>query len=91
MGARPLPARYPPNGSWPAVMRADTAAAFFDLQDTAALHRAIARGEVPRPSDTRLQGRSREPLWALEVCRNFVVRRHEIGPDATNDNLADLV
>ena len=89
MGARPLPARYPP-GAWPEVMRADTVAAFFDLHDTGALHRAIARGEAPRPSDTRMYGRDREPLWALEVCRSFVGRRHDLGK-SDNDNIADLI
>lgn len=84
------PARYPPHGAWPAVMRADMAAAFFDLDSVGALHRAIARGEVPRPTDARARGRAREPLWALDACRTFVHRRHEID-GATSDSLADLV
>lgn len=88
---RGAPARYPPNGSWPGVMRADMAAAFFDLDTVAALHAALARGEVPRPTDMRGNGRTREPLWSLDACRNFVLRRHDLADSPESDNLAALV
>ena len=39
-----LPARYPPIGTWPALMRADMAAAYLDYRDTGELARAVARG-----------------------------------------------
>jgi hypothetical protein len=61
--AAALPARFPPTGVWPAEMRADMAAAYFDFRDTAELQRAIARGEAPPPSALRGLGRSREPIW----------------------------
>ena len=44
-----LPARYPPIGTWPALMRADMAAAYLDYRDTGELARAVARGEAPPP------------------------------------------
>ena len=89
--AAPRLARFPPNGAWPGVMRADMVAAFFDLETVAALHRALARGEVPRPTDARARGKAREPLWSLDTCRSFVARRHELASDAETDNLAALV
>lgn len=45
-----LPARYPPIGAWPALMRADMAAAYLDYRDTLELARAVARGEAPPPT-----------------------------------------
>lgn len=48
----PLPARYPPTGAWPAVMRADMAAAYPDYRDTRELARGVSRGEAP-------------PRWAI--------------------------
>lgn len=91
MPARDAPPRFPPHGAWPAVMRADMVAAFFDFDTVAALSVAVARGEVPRPTDARTRGRSREPLWSLEACRNFVARRHELADGPETDNLAALV
>jgi hypothetical protein len=58
-----LPARYPPTGAWPAVMRADMAAAYLDYQDVAELRRTVARGEAPPPSDLHGTGRKRQPVW----------------------------
>ena len=37
-----LPARYPPVGVWPALMRADMAAAYLDYRDTGELARAAS-------------------------------------------------
>lgn len=62
-----LPARYPPIGTWPALMRADMAAAYLDYRDTAELARAVARGEAPPPSSFHGIGRSREPVWSKAV------------------------
>ena len=72
-------------------MRADMAAAFFDFDTTAAFHAALTRGEVPRPTDARVRGRTREPLWSLDACRNFVARRHDLADGPESDNLAALV
>ena len=36
-----LPARYPPVGTWPALMRADMAAAYLDYRDTLELARGV--------------------------------------------------
>ena len=52
---RTLPARYPP-GPWPAQMRADMVAAFFDFENTAELVAAVKRGEAPLPSAIRKRG-----------------------------------
>ncbi len=51
---RSLPARYPP-GPWPAQMRADMVAAFFDFKNTAELVSAVKRGEAPPPSAKRVK------------------------------------
>lgn len=58
-----LPARYPPAGAWPAVMRADMVAAYLDYSDVAELTRAVTRGEAPPPSDLHGTGRNRQPVW----------------------------
>lgn len=91
MSRRNVPARFPPTGSWPAVMRADMAAAFFDFDTTSAFQAALARGEVPRPTDSRVRGQMREPLWSLDACRSFVTRRHDLGERPESDNLAALL
>jgi hypothetical protein len=90
---RALPARYPPHGAWPAVMRADMTAAFFDCPDTAELARQVSRGEAPKPTDLIGVGRGREPVWAREACVRFVAHRHGIGddPGTEAENVADLV
>lgn len=75
---RSLPARYPPNGAWPAEMRIDMAAAYFDYETTGKLLQAIARGEAPRPTATRLRDGRQIPVWALDACFKFVANRHEI-------------
>jgi hypothetical protein len=58
-----MPARYPPAGAWPAVMRADMTAAYLDYPNVAELTRAVARGEAPPPSDLHGTGRKRQPVW----------------------------
>jgi hypothetical protein len=66
-----LPARYPPIGTWPAVMRADMAAAYLDYRDTGELARAVLRAEAPPPTGYHGIGRSREPVWSKAVVDNF--------------------
>ena len=46
----PLLTRYRPIGTWPALMRADMAAADMDYRNTGELARAVVRGEVPPPT-----------------------------------------
>jgi hypothetical protein len=68
MSPRPaLPARYPPIGIWPALMRADMAAAYLDYRNTAELARAVMRGEAPAPTGYHGTGRSREPVWSKAI------------------------
>ena len=88
-----LPARYPPSGVWPAEMRADMVAAYYDFRDTAELQRAVARGETPPPSSLRGSGRNREPIWTrLDLDRHIAPappsRQDEARP---RENLAALV
>jgi hypothetical protein len=65
MAPRPaLPARYPPVGTWPAVMRADMAAAYLDYRDTGELARGVGRGEAPLPIGYHGTGRTRQPVWS---------------------------
>jgi len=59
-----LPARYPPVGTWPALMRADMAAAYLDYRDTVELARGIGRGEAPPPTGYQGTGRTRQPVWS---------------------------
>ncbi|MBB4042057.1 hypothetical protein GGR34_003742 [Microvirga flocculans] len=87
-----LPARFPPHGAWPGIMRADVAAAFFDCANTGELRRAITRGEAPPPSDLRGTGRSKEPVWTLEQCRAFITRRFGSGErQAAREDVSDLI
>jgi hypothetical protein len=80
---RSLPARHPPNGAWPAEMRADMAAAFLDYESTGKLMHAIMRGEAPRPTATRLRNGRHEPVWARDALDRHVANRHEIVSDVT--------
>lgn len=87
-----LPARFPPQGAWPGVMRADVAAAFFDCSNTRELTTAISRGEAPPPSDLRGSGRAREPVWTLEQCRAFITRRFGSGEKPSQkEDVAELI
>jgi hypothetical protein len=67
---RVLPARYPP-GPWPAQMRADMVAAFFDFENTAELVAAVKRGEAPPPSAMRKRGKNAEPIWSRAHLEHF--------------------
>jgi hypothetical protein len=90
--ARAAPARFPPQGAWPGVMRADLAAAFFDCRDTAELARRVRDGDIPEPTAMRGRGNSREPIWALEACRSFVASRHGLREaEAAQDDVINLV
>jgi hypothetical protein len=87
---RSLPARYPP--VWPAEMRADVVAAFFDYATTGELFKAIQRGEVPKASAERKRKGRREPVWALDICRQHVAERHKIAKDGTMaENIGALI
>jgi len=90
---RALPARYPPHGAWPAMMRADLAAAFFDRKDTKELSVAVIRGEVPPPCGSIGTGRSKEPVWTIDYYRAFIARRFDGGATERSevDDLADMV
>jgi len=73
MSARsPLPARYPPTGAWPAIMRADMTAAYLDYRDTSELARGVNRGEAPTPIGHHGIGRAREPIWSKTSIDNFI-------------------
>jgi hypothetical protein len=89
MSARsPLPARYPPTGAWPAIMRADMAAAYLDYRDTNELARGVKRGEAPPPIGHHGVGRTREPIWSKATIDNFIEPDSD-GPG--NHDLALLV
>ena len=70
-----LPARYPPIGTWPALMRADMAAAYLDFRDTAELSRAVGRGEAPPPIGYHGIGRTRQPVWSKAAMDIFASPR----------------
>lgn len=92
MAARALPARFPPNGAWPGIMRADVVAAFFDCRDTRELARRVNDGDVLAPTALRGCGRTREPVWALEACRRFIAQRHAAVEDRADEvNIAELI
>ena len=59
-----LPARYPPVGAWPALMRADMAAAYLDYRNTLELARGVGCGQAPPPSGYQGTGRTRQPVWS---------------------------
>src|SRR5258708_14704847 len=87
---RAPPARHPPNGAWPAEMRADMAAAYLDYATTGQLLAAVLRGEAPRPTANRLRNGKREPVWALDAVRSFVANHHEIRSDAAHAAKEDI-
>ena len=87
----PLPARYPPIGTWPALMRADMAAAYLDYRDTGELARAVARGEAP-PIGYHGIGRAREPVWSKAVIDDFTAPARAMDLDRSGGkDLASLV
>ena len=88
---RTLPARYPP-GPWPAQMRADMVAAFFDFENTAELVAAVKRGEVPPPSAIRKRGKDAEPVWSRAHLERFSAPLAAALENATQvENLESLV
>lgn len=94
MGGRTkLPARFPPFGAWPAVLRADMAAAFLDYPDTSALAAAVAKGDAPAPTAMRKAGDKREPVWARGAIEQFIASRHGVANDngPAPSTLRDLV
>lgn len=92
MPARPtLPARYPPMCAWPALMRADMAAAYLDYRNTAELARAVARGEAPSPTGYHGTGRTREPIWSKATIDHFSTPRSVMILDRSQrEDLASL-
>jgi hypothetical protein len=87
-----LPARYPPVGIWPALMRADMAAAYLDYRDTGELARAVARGEAPPPIGYHGIGRAREPVWSKAVIDDFTTTTRTMDRDRSEGkDLASLV
>ncbi len=87
-----LPARYPPIGTWPALMRADMAAAYLDYRDTGELARAVGRGEAPSPIGYHGIGRAREPVWSKAVIDDFTASGRATDIDRSEgQDLASLV
>jgi hypothetical protein len=84
-----LPARYPPIGAWPALMRADMAAAYLDFRDTAELSRAVGRGEAPPPVSYHGIGRTRQPVWSKAAIDIFATTRGARDPEGSKTQ--DLV
>jgi hypothetical protein len=86
------PARYPPIGIWPALMRADMAAAYLDYRDTGELARAVVRGEAPRPIGYHGMGRAREPVWSKAAIDHFTAPARATDLDRSEGrDLASLV
>jgi len=87
-----LPARYPPVGTWPALMRADMAAAYLDYRDTRELARGVSRGEAPPPTGYQGTGRARQPVWSKATIDAFTTPSGAKNTDqAERENLASLV
>jgi hypothetical protein len=87
-----LPARYPPVGTWPALMRADMAAAYLDYRDTRELARAVGRGEAPPPIGYQGSGRARQPVWSKAVIDNLMAPNRARDLDRSEgEDLASLV
>jgi hypothetical protein len=92
MGSRTaLPARSP-IGAWPALMRADMAAAYLDYRDASELARAVVRGEAPPPTGYHGTGRTRQPVWSKVVIDRFTAPCGATNLDGSEgENLASLV
>jgi hypothetical protein len=88
---RVLPARYPP-GPWPAQMRADMVATFFDFENAAELVAAVKRGEAPPPSAMRKRGKNAEPIWSRAHLERFSAPSIAVLEHGTEfENLESLV
>lgn len=68
----------PPIGAWPAEMRAVSVAAYLDYPSVGSLYKAVARGEAPRPTAWRGQGRNKERVWARAALDIHLARRHAL-------------
>lgn len=71
--------RYPPNNAWPALMRADMAAAYVDARSVAAFLRGVG-AIYPKP----IRGAGRRGVWT----------RASLGTDGAgidSDDLAELI
>ncbi|KJC40708.1 hypothetical protein UP09_21480 [Bradyrhizobium sp. LTSP885] len=87
-----LPARYPCFGTWPALMRADMAAAYLDYRDARELVRAVKRGEAPPPTSYQGTGRARRPVWSKASIDCFVASSRAVQTDGSlGEELASLV
>jgi hypothetical protein len=87
-----LPARYPPIGTWPALMRADMAAAYLDYRDTGELARGVCRGEAPPPTGYHGSGRARQPVWSKAAIDDFTTSGRVSDLDSSSEkDLASLV
>ena len=94
-----LPARYPPVGTWPALMRADMAAAYLDYRDTRELARGVSRGQAPPPTGHQGIGRARQPVWSKVTIDAFTTPGRAMNTEgramntdrAERENLASLV
>jgi hypothetical protein len=87
-----LPARYPPISAWPALMRADMAAAYLDYRDTGELARAVGRGEAPPPIGYHGVGRTREPVWSKATIDRIAAPGKAMVQDQLEEqDLASLV
>jgi hypothetical protein len=83
VSGRSIAARYP--DQWPLEMRADAVAALLDYETTGQLWKGVSRGEAPRPTAYRTRNGRREAIWALEICRSHIARRHHLNNDASPD------
>lgn len=73
-------------------MRADMAAAYLDISDTAELALAVGRGDAPAPSALRGVGRKREPVWArVDLDRHVAPLAPRMQDDQTGENLSSIV
>ena len=70
---------YPTGSLWPIELRADMVAALLDFRTTHELCKALAAGEAPRPTATRIASSHAEPTWFRESVLAFVSRRHAPG------------
>jgi hypothetical protein len=84
--SRSVPARHPV-GAWPAEMKADVTAAFFDFETTGRLMEAVQREEAPKPSATRVYNGRRVPVWSRAACEAFIERRHDLGHHVPLDGI----
>jgi hypothetical protein len=78
-------------GAWPAVMRADTAAAYLDYESVKELIRAVNSGDAPSPTGFRGTGRARQPVWAKAALDKHANGNRSSGEGVLQRDLAGLV